>query len=461
VYAARPIKKAVRGENDIVNIRMENGLKRHGAGQDGVRKVRRSSGGQIQAALALSMASIATALLLGCSASSKPGTARASTQTVVPVGVATAQRRDVPVYLKGLGSVTASNTVSVKSRVDGQLSQVNFKEGQNVNKGDLLAVIDPRPFQVALSQAQANLYRDQAQLKDAQLNYERFKSLLDESGAISRQQVDTQKASADQMEGAVRADEAQIDNAKLNLAYSHITAPIGGRIGLRLVDAGNMVHAADTNPLLVITQLQPIAVIFTLPEENLQTVAKHLHQGPLAVEAYNSDDLTKLATGTLLTIDNQIDQTTGTGRLKAMFNNQDNVLWPNQFVNVRLLLETHKDSTVVPSVTIQNGPQGSYVFVVKADKTVEVRPVTVSFTQNNVASIASGINPGEVIVMDGQDKLQGGSKVDPHSGGAGGRNGQSSPAQGASGQSSSGQASSGQAVSGQPSPAQPSPTGAR
>jgi len=405
---------------------------------------------------------MATVFLLGCGASSKPGTARASTQTVVPVGVATAQRRDVPVYLKGLGSVTASNTVSVKSRVDGQLAQVNFKEGQTVNKGDLLAVIDPRPFQVALSQAQANLYLDQAQLKDAQLNYERFKSLLDESGAISRQQVDTQKASADQLEGAVRADESQIDNAKLNLAYSHITAPIGGRIGLRLVDAGNMVHAADTKPLLVITQLQPIAVIFTLPEENLPTVAKHLHQGPLAVEAYNSDDQTKLATGTLLTIDNQIDQTTGTGRLKAMFNNQDNVLWPNQFVNVHLLLETHKDSTVVPSVTIQNGPQGSYVFVVKADKTVEVRPVTVSFTQNNVASIASGINPGEVVVMDGQDKLQGGSKVDPHAGGAGGRkNGQTSPAQGASGQASSGQASSGPAVAGQPSPAQSLPTGAR
>ena len=336
---------------------------------------------------------------------------------MVPVGVATAQRRDVPVYLKGLGNVTASNTVSVKSRVDGQLSQVNFREGQNVNKGDLLAVIDPRPFQVALDQAQANLYRDQAQLKDAQLNYERFKSFLDESGAISRQQVDTQKASADQLEGAVRADQAQIDNAKLNLVYSHITSPINGRIGLRLVDVGNMVHAADTNPLLVITQLQPIAVIFTLPEENLPTVAKHMRQGPLAVEAYNSDDQTKLATGTLLTIDNQIDQTTGTGRLKAMFSNQDNVLWPNQFVNVRLLLETHKGSTVIPSAAIQNGPQGSYVFVVKPDKTVEVRPVTVSFTQNNVASIASGLNPGDVVVMDGQDKLQGGSKVDPHAGG--------------------------------------------
>ena len=186
--------------------------------------------------------------LLGCSGGSKPSTARASTQMVVPVAVATAERRDVPVYLKGLGSVTASNTVSVKSRVDGQLAQVNFKEGQHVKQGDLLAVIDPRPFQVALEQAQANLFRDQAQLKDAQLNYERFKSLLDESGAMSQQQVDTQKAAADQLEGAVRADQAQIDNAKLNLVYSHITAPISGRVGLRLVDVGNMVHAADTNP---------------------------------------------------------------------------------------------------------------------------------------------------------------------------------------------------------------------
>ena len=370
------------------------------------------------------------ASLLGCSAGSKPDTARASTQTVVPVAVATAERRDVPVYLKGLGSVTASNTVSVKSRVDGQLAQINFKEGQHVDHGDLLAVIDPRPFQVALDQAQANLFRDQAQLKDAQLNYERFKSLLDESGAISRQQVDTQKAAADQMEGAVRADQAQIDNAKLNLVYSHITAPISGRIGLRLVDAGNMVHAADTNPLLVITQLQPIAVVFTLPEDTLLDVSQHMHQSTLAVEAYSRDDQTKLATGKLLTIDNQIDQSTGTGRLKAMFDNPDDALWPNQFVNVRLLLETHKGSVVIPSVAVQTGPQGSYVFTVKPDKTVAVSPVTVSFTQNNVASIASGVAPGDVVVVDGQDKLQAGSKVDPHAGGGGGnRNAQPQPAQ--------------------------------
>src|SRR6476660_3952431 len=408
-----------------VKILIETVRRRPATGISRAQQTSRSCRQHLATTLTLALAA---ASMLGCSAGSKPSTARASTQRAVPVAVATAERRDVPVFLKGLGSVTASNTVSVKSRVDGQLAQINFTEGQHVNKGDLLAVIDPRPFQVALAQAQANLFRDQAQLKDARLNYERFKSLLDDSGAMSRQQVDTQRAAAEQLEGAVRADQAAIDNAKLNLVYSHITAPISGRIGLRLVDVGNMVHASDTGPLLVITQLQPIAVLFTLPEDSLLNVSQHMHKGTLPVEAYSRDDQTKLATGKLLTIVYHIDQTTETGRLKAMFDNPNDELWPNQFVNVRLLLETHKNSITIPSVAVQSGPEGSYVFTVKSDKTVAVNPVTVSFTQNNVASIASGVAPGDVVVVDGQDKLQAGSKVDPHSGGGGQNRNAESPA---------------------------------
>ncbi len=338
----------------------------------------------------------------------------------MPVSVATAKTQDMPVYLTGLGSVTAFNTVSVRTRVDGQLVNVAFKEGQHVNKGDLLAVIDPRPYQVALEQAQAQLFKDQASLKDAQLNYQRFKGLLQESGAMSQQQVDTQQATVDQFEGTVRTDQANIDNAKLNLSYCHITAPVEGRIGLRLVDPGNMVHAADTNAMLVITQLQPIAVLFTLPEDSLPAVQKQMGQRSLPVDAYSRDDQTKLASGTLLTIDNQIDQTTGTGKLKAVFQNKGDQLWPNQFVNIRLLLETRKNATIIPSAAVQHGPQGNFVYVVKQDKTVDAREVQIALTQNNVSAISSGVAPGDVVVTDGQDKLQAGTtKVDPHPQGSG------------------------------------------
>lgn len=353
----------------------------------------------------------------GCQSavSSKDKQALAATTRAVPVAVASAVNQDMPVYLTGLGSVTAYNTVSVKSRVDGQLIQVNFREGQQVNKGDLLILIDPRPYQVQLESAQAQLYKDQASLRDAQLNYQRYKDLLQQSGAMSQQQVDTQKSTADQFEGAVRSDQAAIDNAKLQIEYCHITAPVSGRIGLRLVDAGNIVHASDTNAMLVITQLQPISVIFTLPEDSLRVVVQRMRQGTLTVDAYDRDDKTKLATGTLLTIDNQIDQTTGTDRLKATFDNKDGVLFPNQFVNIHLLLDVRKKSTIVPSVAVQRGPQGSFVYVVKADKTVEARPVTVALTQSNQSAIDSGLQVGEVVVTDGQDKLQNGAKVEARS----------------------------------------------
>ena len=336
---------------------------------------------------------------------------KGSGQMSVPVAVAKAETRDMPVVLSGLGSVEAFNTVVVKSRIDGQLVQIAFKEGQEVKQGDLLAVIDPRPYEVALAQAQATLYKDQSDLKDAKLNMDRFAGLV-KDGVIPQAQYDTQVSQVGQLEGAVRADQANVDNVKLNLVYARITAPVSGRVGLRQVDIGNMIHATDPNGLVVITQLQPIAVIFTLPEDNLPSVTQHMRGGSLQVEAYSRDDQTKLATGKLLTIDNQIDQATGTGKLKAVFDNHDHALWPNQFVNARLLLEVRKNNTVVPAAAIQRGPQGTYVFTVKPDKTVDMRNVTVSFNAGNFTAITSGLTPGETVVTDGQDKLQPGSHVE-------------------------------------------------
>jgi len=356
-------------------------------------------------------------LLNGCgSTNTRPAQASAGPPPI-PVGVMTAERRDVPVFQEGLGSVQASYTVSLKTRVDGQIVQIAFREGQTVKQGDLLVVIDPRPYHVQLEQAQAALARDQAQLKNAQLDFQRYQNLSKE-GVIAQQQFDAQKSLVGQLEGTIQADQAAIDNAKLQLTYTRITSPVSGRIGLRLIDIGNMVHASDTNPLVVVTQLQPIAVVFTLPEDVLPNVAKHMRSGTLQVDAYSRDDTTKLATGKLLTIDNQIDQTTGTGKLKAMFGNNDNALWPNQFVNAHLLLETRKGVTVIPAAAIQRGPQGgTFIYLVKPDKTVEVRPVKVAFTQENISAIDSGLAPGETVVTDGQDKLQSGSRVEPHSGG--------------------------------------------
>jgi multidrug efflux system membrane fusion protein len=356
---------------------------------------------------------LAAGIMSGCSGAN-PKSAQASRgPQSIPVAVQSVERRDMPYYLTGLGNVTAFNTVGLKSRLDGQIVKIAFTEGQHVKQGDLLIEIDPRPYQVALEQAQANLARDQAQLKNARIDYDRYQGLF-KDGVIAQQQFDGQRALVGQLEGTVQADQAAIDNAKLNLVYTKITAPVNGRVGLRQVDIGNMVHANDTTPLVVLTQLQPIAVVFTLPEDVLPAVAKHMKAGPLEVDAYSRDDKTRLETGKLLTIDNQIDLTTGTGKLKAVFENVDSALWPNQFVNVHLLLETRKGAIVVPAAAIQRGPQGTYVFTVKPDKTVAIQPVKVAFTQDTLTTIESGLAPGEMVVTDGQDKLQDGSRVEPH-----------------------------------------------
>lgn len=372
---------------------------------------------RFQLRLILAAAIIVCVALSGCTtADSKQQKAQAAGAHSVSVAVATVQQQDVPVYLVGLGSVSAFYTANIKSRVDGQIMRVNFQEGQVVKEGDLLILIDPRPYQVQLEQMQAQLFKDQASLRDARLNLERYTTLIP-SGSIAQQQVDTQKSTVDQLDGQVRTDQAQIDNAKLQLVYCNITAPFTGRVGLRQVDPGNIVHAADTNPMLILTQLQPIAVVFTLPEDQLPTVAQHMKNTTLPVEAFSRDDQTKLATGKLQTIDNQIDPTTGTAKLKAVFDNKDNQLWPNQFVNANLLLETRKNSTVVPTAAILRGPQGAFVYAVKPDKTVDARPITISLTQGNSTLITAGLNPGDVVVTDGQDKLQTGSKVEPRVGG--------------------------------------------
>jgi multidrug efflux system membrane fusion protein len=378
--------------------------------------------------------SVATlcAILFACSSDPKQQKAQAAGPRPVSVAVAQVQRQDVPVYISGLlGTVTAFNTANIKSRVDGQIMKVNFQEGQYVSQGELLIEIDARPFQVQLEQMQAQLFRDQAQLRDAKLNLERYTALIP-SGSISQQQVDTQKALVDQLDGTVRNDQALIDNAKLQIVYCHVTAPFSGRVGLRQVDPGNIVHAADTNPMLILTQLQPIAVIFPLPEDQLPTVAQRMKQGALEVDAFSHDDQTRLALGKLLTIDNQIDPTTATAKLKAVFDNKDNQLWPNQFVNVHLLLETRKNSTVVPTAAILRGPQGAFVYVMNPDRTAQDRPVTVAFTQGNTTVVTSGVNPGDVVVTDGQDKLQRGSRVEPRA------SGPSAPAGGGSGNPGSG-----------------------
>jgi membrane fusion protein, multidrug efflux system len=329
----------------------------------------------------------------------------------VPVVVASARKGEIPVYLNALGSATPFNTVTVRSRIDGQLLKVNFQEGQFVRQGDSLAEIDPKPFEVQLDQARGQLARDEAQLANAKLDLARYQT-LSAQGVIPRQQLDTQAASVRQFDGVIQADQAQINNAKLQITYCHITAPLAGRVGLRLADVGNMIHANDTNGLVVIAQIQPIAVLFTIPEDSLAQVLTKIRSGEhLAVEAYDRGGQTKIADGRVETIDNEIDPATGTSRLKAIFDNKSNALFPNQFVNVRLLVEIRKDRILIPAVAIQRGPQGTYVYVVKEDQTADVRPVTVGTIEAAQASVESGLSEGERVVVDGVDKLRAGSKV--------------------------------------------------
>ncbi len=344
-------------------------------------------------------------------ASAKKASANAQSGGVVVVVVdGRVQQRDVPIYLDGLGTVQAFNTVTVHVRVDGQLQRVAFVEGQDVHAGDLLAQIDPDPFRAALEQAEAKKNQDEAQLANARLDLQRNADLLAQKIA-TQQAYDTQKALVDQFVATVKADQAAIDSARVQLNYTTVVSPIDGRIGIRQVDMGNIVHATDSNGLVTITQLRPISLVFTLPEQTLGQIQARDSSNDITVLAVDRDNSTLLGEGKLAVIDNQIDTTTGTIRLKATFPNNDLRLWPGQFVNARLLLSTRKNGLVVPASVIQRGPEGSYAFVIKDDQTVEIRPVKVAQIEKGEALIDEGLRPNERIVVDGQYKLQVGSHI--------------------------------------------------
>jgi multidrug efflux system membrane fusion protein len=336
---------------------------------------------------------------------------RFASEGPMPVVPATVEKGDVNINISALGTVTPLAMVTVRTQINGQLVRVNFQEGQTVQKGDPVAEIDPRPYDLALEQAQGQLARDQALLKNAQVDLARYRRLLAED-SIAEQQLATQEALVRQYEGTVKQDQALVDNARLNLVYCHIVAPITGRIGLRLVDPGNYVSVGDANGLVVITQMQPISVIFTMPEDNLPALMKRVNSGAeLQTTAFNRNLSVKLATGKLLTVDNQIDTSTGMVKLRALFDNSDLALFPNQFVNVQLLLDVMKDTTVVPTAAVQRGAPGTFVYVIKPDQTVGVQTVKLGPVDGDKVAVLSGLSPGDKVVVDGADKLRDGAKV--------------------------------------------------
>jgi multidrug efflux system membrane fusion protein len=343
------------------------------------------------------------------------GVPRAAAQTpgqAIPVTAGTVAVEDVPVFLHGIGTVQAYNTVAIKSRVDGQIVKINFKEGEEVKVGDPLFQIDPRPYQAALETAQAAKEKDEAQLAGAQLDLDRYQKLLG-PGWQTKQSYDQQKATVEQFQAAIKGDAAQIQNAKLNLGYADIRSPIDGRLGAKLVDVGNLVHANDNTPLVMIAELKPIFVSFTLPQETLDDIQENNKKAPLVVRASSGDGKKELAQGKLTLIDNMIDQATGTIHLKARFDNNDERLWPGEFVNLRLILSTHKGVATVPQQTVQVGPNGYYAYVIKPDNTVERRAVEVASMQDGLAVISKGLTPGEKVVVDGQYRLTEGARVNP------------------------------------------------